>query len=243
MQNVSKQRKNAAQLKLQASKKEAPKRAPRKINAGKQAPTKLNASLDSFKKYASSTQEKKFDNGTGDVFTGTILKFPKKYLDALKKRFKADDIVGLVWDEDNTIAWGLDKDGQVDDRVEINSSDFEDLVTEEGLDSSRKSRSGYGCKQLNAAKQVEGEWFYSLGDVETVVAAVLEELDKDNGAAITLEASETGIMLNVTSSEGEEFTVPVDLGIEGDEAPEGDVPVDDMPVEDEYVEEEEYVEE
>ena len=80
MQNVSKQRKNAAQLKLQASKKEAPKKAPRKINAGKQAPTKLNASLDSFKKYASSTQEKKFDNGTGDVFTGTILKFPKKYL-------------------------------------------------------------------------------------------------------------------------------------------------------------------
>ena len=244
MQNVSKERREAAQLKLQASKKkEAPKKAPRKINAGKQQPKKLNASmLDQFKKYASSTKEQKFDNGTGDVFTGTILKFPKKYLDALKKRFKVDDIVGLVWDEDNTIAWGLDKDGQVDDRVEIDAADFEDLLTEEGLDSSRKSRSGYGCKQLNAAKQVEGEWFYSLGDVETVVAAVLEELDKDNGAAITLEAGETGIILNVTSSEGEEFTVPVDLGIEGDEAPMDDMPAEE-PAEDEYVEEEEYVEE
>lgn len=81
-------------------------------------------------------------------------------------------------------------------------------------------------RKLNSAKQVEGEWFYSLTDVEDVVAAVLAELDKDNGAAITLSATETGISLEVTSSEGEEFSVPVDLGIEGDETP-----MDDMPAE------------
>lgn len=71
---------------------------------------------------------------------------------------------------------------------------------------------------LNSAKQDNGEWFYSLSDVESVVAGVLAELDSDPGAGITLEASDTGITLNVTPSEGDEYQVEVDLGVEGDEA-------------------------
>lgn len=74
---------------------------------------------------------------------------------------------------------------------------------------------------LNSAKKEDAEWYYNLTDVETVVAAVLAELDNDPGAGITLEASDTGITLNVMPSEGdEEYTVDVDLVSEGDEAPE-----------------------
>lgn len=86
---------------------------------------------------------------------------------------------------------------------------------------------------LNSAKKVDAEWYYSLADIETVVASILSELDSDPGAGITLESSDTGIVLNVVSSEGDEYTVDVDLGTEGDEAAED--------VED--VEEEETVEE
>lgn len=88
---------------------------------------------------------------------------------------------------------------------------------------------------LNSAKQVEGEWFYSLGDVESVVAGVLAELDSDPGAGITLEASDTGIVLNVTPTDGDEYQVDVDLGIEGDETGEVEVDVE----EEEWTEEEE----
>lgn len=75
---------------------------------------------------------------------------------------------------------------------------------------------------LNSAKQEAGEWFYTLGDVETVVAGVLAELDKDPGAGITLEASDKGIVLNVTPSDGDEFTTEIELLVEGDETPEGE---------------------
>lgn len=73
---------------------------------------------------------------------------------------------------------------------------------------------------LNSSRQVDAEWYYSLGDIETVTAAILAELDTDPGAGITLESSEGGIILNVVSSEGDEYTVEVELITEGDEAPE-----------------------
>lgn len=96
------------------------------------------------------------------------------------------------------------------------------------LNSSKKTK-GKRVLGLNSAKQEAGEWFYTLTDMESVVAAVLDELDQDPGATITLEASETGIQLNVTTSDGEEVAVDVDLDIEGDETPDADV--DDMPEE------------
>jgi hypothetical protein len=77
---------------------------------------------------------------------------------------------------------------------------------------------------LNASKQIDGEWFYSLGDIETVVAAVLSEIDSDTGAGITLAASETGITLNVVSSDGDEFEVEVPLDSEGEGTPVEEVP-------------------
>lgn len=88
---------------------------------------------------------------------------------------------------------------------------------------------------LNASKKIDAEWYYNLSDVETVVAAVLAELDSDPGAGISLDSSETGIVLNVTTSEGDEYTVDVELTSEGDEAPEaaGDEGVPEEPEGDE----------
>lgn len=80
---------------------------------------------------------------------------------------------------------------------------------------------------LNSAKQVDSEWYYSLSDIETVIAAVLAELDTDPNAGITLDTSDTGIVLNVVSGEGEEYTVDVDLVTEGDETPEGEESTED----------------
>lgn len=78
------------------------------------------------------------------------------------------------------------------------------------------TKNGRRVLGLNSSKQVDGTWYYDLNDMETVVAAVLSELDNDPGAGITLEASDDGIVLNVTSTEGEEFTVEVDLDSEGE---------------------------
>lgn len=88
---------------------------------------------------------------------------------------------------------------------------------------------------LNSSKQIESEWYYSIADIETVVASILAELDTDPGAGITLESSDTGITLNVISSEGEEYTVDVELTAEGDEA--SDAATEDEPAEDEPTEE------
>lgn len=85
------------------------------------------------------------------------------------------------------------------------------------------TKNGRRVLGLNSSKQVEGTWYYDLNDMETVVAAVLSELDNDPGAGITLEAGDNGIVLNVTSTEGEEFTVDVDLESEGEGEP---VPAD-----------------
>lgn len=240
MQNVSKQRKNAAQLKLQASKKETPKKAPRKINSGRQyVKQSINCSTNKYEFVYKDMRDAGYDD---DEIKEIIDSFKSDVGEEIVKMADGNSENGGIW-------WSKDKNGEEKlwECVGQKGGGFRWYeVTEDVKKNSNKDTKTNSSKKpskTNAAKQVEGEWFYSLSDVETVVAAVLEELDKDNGAAITLEASETGIMLNVTSSEGEEFTVPVDLGIEGDEAPEGDVPVDDMPVEDEYVEEEEYVEE
>jgi len=81
---------------------------------------------------------------------------------------------------------------------------------------SSKKKNNRRVLGLNSAKQVEGTWYYDINDMETVVAAVLNEIDSDPGAAITLEPSDTGIILNVTSSEGEEFTTEVELISEGE---------------------------
>ena len=86
-----------------------------------------------------------------------------------------------------------------------------------------RAKSGTKSKKvlgLNASKQIDAQWYYSLDDVESIVAAVLAELDGDPGAGITLESSETGVVLNVTSTEGDEYSVDVDLTNEGDEAAE-----------------------
>ena len=89
------------------------------------------------------------------------------------------------------------------------------------MNSSRKAAMrGRKVLGLNSSKQVDGEWYYSLADVEEVVASVLDQLDSDPGAGITLEPSETGIVLNVVPSDGDEFQVEVELGAEGDETPE-----------------------
>lgn len=95
------------------------------------------------------------------------------------------------------------------------------VAARQTLDASKKAdKPAKKVLGLNASRQIDAEWYYNLSDVETVVAAVLSELDSDPGAGITLDASETGIVLNVMSSEGEEFTVDVDLETEGDEEPE-----------------------
>lgn len=99
------------------------------------------------------------------------------------------------------------------------------------LSASKTTRTPRRVLGLNSSKQVDSEWYYSLTDVETVVAAVLEQLDEDPGAGITLEPGENGIVLNVISSEGEEFTVDVDIETEGDETPEA-AEGEDEPAED-----------
>ena len=114
----------------------------------------------------------------------------------------------------------------------LSISDIRDIVGED--EDSMNSRRRTNCSRnrnkrrtlgLNSAKQIDAEWFYTLSDMETVVQAVLEQLDKDEGASIVLEGTDTGITLMVTSSEGEESSVPVDLNIEGDELADSEEPI------------------
>lgn len=129
----------------------------------------------------------------------------------------AEVLVDYDWDtldilEDGTVGFSLGEGGGKAVRfygVDIEA--VEDAIKDAGLNSSAR-RTG----NLNSAKRIDAAWYYSLDDVENVVSAVLDELNKDNGAAITLEATDTGIALNVTSSEGDDTVVDVDLGIEGE---------------------------
>lgn len=97
------------------------------------------------------------------------------------------------------------------------------VAAKKTLAASKKSGAQRRVLGLNSSKQVDAEWYYNLADVETVIAAVLAELDTDPGAGITLEAADGGITLNVTSTEGEEYTVDVELTAEGDEVTEEEV--------------------
>ena len=82
-----------------------------------------------------------------------------------------------------------------------------------GLDSSRR--------KLNSSKTIDEVTYYSLADVESVVAAVLSEVSSDPAVGITLEAADTGVTLNCVTEAGDEYTVDVDLESE-DAAAEGE---------------------
>lgn len=90
-----------------------------------------------------------------------------------------------------------------------------------GLDSSRR--------KLNSSKTVDEVTYYSLADVESVIATVLETVSEDPSVGITLEAGENGIILNCINDAGDEFTIDVDLESE-DAAPVDDV-ADELPPE------------
>lgn len=89
-----------------------------------------------------------------------------------------------------------------------------------GLASSRR--------RLNSSKTVDEVTYYSLGDVESVVAAVLSEVSSDPTVGITLEAADTGVILNCVTENGDEYAVDVDLesedaAVAGEDIPAGDV--------------------
>lgn len=67
---------------------------------------------------------------------------------------------------------------------------------------------------LNSSKEIEGTVYYSIEDVETIVQAMLAELSSDPNTSITLEPSDTGVILNCTPETGEDYTVEVDLNTE-----------------------------
>lgn len=94
------------------------------------------------------------------------------------------------------------------------------------LDSSKKKDTN-----LNSSKNVEGVTYYSLEDVEIVIQAVLAELSSDPTIGVTLEPSETGIVLNCVPESGDEYTVDVDLNTEsiddGEIPAEGEEPVEE----------------
>lgn len=88
------------------------------------------------------------------------------------------------------------------------------------LDSGKKQETN-----LNSSKEVEGVVYYSLEDVEIIVQAVLVELSSDPSVGVTIEPSETGVVLNCAPESGDEYTVDVDLNTEtlADEAAEGEM--------------------
>lgn len=67
---------------------------------------------------------------------------------------------------------------------------------------------------LNSSKEVEGTVYYSIEDIETIVQAMLAEMSSDPNLSITLEPSDTGVILNCTPESGEDYTVEVDLNTE-----------------------------
>jgi len=72
-----------------------------------------------------------------------------------------------------------------------------------GLNSSRK--------KLNSSKTVDEVTYYSLADVEAIAASILSEVSADPTVGITIEASDTGVVLNCITENGDEYTVDVDL--------------------------------
>lgn len=86
-----------------------------------------------------------------------------------------------------------------------------------GLDSSRR--------KLNSSKTVDEVTYYSLADMETVIASVLSEVSSDPTVGITLSAVDTGIVLNCVNEDGDEYTVDVDLESEDGDVAEKDTVV------------------
>lgn len=93
-----------------------------------------------------------------------------------------------------------------------------------GLDSSRR--------RLNSSKTIDEITYYSLADVESIVAAVLSEVSSDPTVGITLEAADTGVILNCVAENGDEYAVDVDLESEdaavAGEEPESGTPAGDV---------------
>lgn len=92
------------------------------------------------------------------------------------------------------------------------------------LDSNKKTP-----VDLNSSKEVEGTVYYSIEDVEVIVQAILSELSSDPTIGVTIDPSETGVVLNCVPESGEEYTVDVDLNTEtlADDAAEGGVPAEE----------------
>lgn len=67
---------------------------------------------------------------------------------------------------------------------------------------------------LNSSKEVDGEMYYSLNDVEIIVQEVLAELSTDPTVGVTINPSETGVVLVCTPEDGDEYEVEVDLDTE-----------------------------
>lgn len=92
-----------------------------------------------------------------------------------------------------------------------------------GLASSRR--------KLNSSKTVDEVTYYSLADMESVIAAVLNQVSEDPSVGITLEAGDNGVILNCINDAGDEFTIDVDLESEDGAVAETDAVVEDAVVE------------
>lgn len=92
-----------------------------------------------------------------------------------------------------------------------------------GLDSNRR--------KLNSSRTVDEVTYYSLADVESIIAAVLSEVSSDPTVGITLEPADTGVILNCINESGDEYTVDVDLDSEDASATDAD-PVSEPSAED-----------
>lgn len=83
-------------------------------------------------------------------------------------------------------------------------------------------------RKLNSSKEVEGVTYYSLEDVETIAQVILSELASDPTIGVSIEPSETGVVLNCIPEDGDEYTVDVDLNTEtlADEEPIEEEPLE-----------------
>lgn len=171
------------------------------------------------------------DPATEDTIKEIGIRLPIEIAREFGEAFGEPDIIGLAYDEEYGEWYATDGECLIE--LPCRPEELQGMFADLGLDSSKcktnstkyKTNSSHKNATLNSAKQIDSEWFYTLSDVETVVQAVLEQLDKDEGASIVLEGTDTGIALMVTSSEGEESSVPVDLNIEGDELADAEEPI------------------
>ena len=81
------------------------------------------------------------------------------------------------------------------------------------LNSSKKTEET-GETNLNSSKEMDGVVYYSIEDVETIVQSILAEMSTDPSISVSIEPSDTGVILNCVPEAGEEYTVEVDLNTE-----------------------------